>query len=152
MQELVNLLLQKKLTIASVESLTAGLFTAMVAEVSGASQVLKGGLVTYQTACKEEVLHLDKAQIDNYGVISKEIADAMAQKGLKLFETDLCVSFTGNAGPDVMDDKPVGLVHMAIVYQNETYSFEKIFAGTRNTIRKQAVLYMKDELIHLIKD
>lgn len=146
MKELVALLKKHQYTIASVESLTAGLFSSKIAEVSGASAVLKGALVTYQTIIKEKVLGIDKALIDQYGVISKEVADAMAIKGKELFQSDISVSFSGNAGPDVMDNKAVGLVHMAIVQHETLYSYERIFAGTRNEIREKAVLFMCEQI------
>lgn len=151
MKELVEILKKKQYTIASIESLTAGLFTSKIAEVSGASAILKGGLITYMTSCKSDVLHIDAELINNYGVISKQIAEAMVIKGIDMFKTDIVVSFTGNAGPDVMDDKPVGLVHMAIHFQSEIYTYEHIFVGNRNDIREQACEYMCRQLLKLLK-
>lgn len=151
MKELVEILKKKQYSIASIESLTAGLFTSKIAEVSGASAILKGGLVTYMTSCKRDVLHIDADLINDYGVISKQIAEAMVIKGMDMFKTDIVVSFTGNAGPDVMDDKPVGLVHMAINFENEIYTYEYIFKGNRNQIREQACGYMNRQLLNLLK-
>lgn len=151
MKELVEILKKKQYSIASIESLTAGLFTSKIAEVSGASAILKGGLVTYMTSCKLDVLHIDADLINDYGVISKQIAEAMVIKGMDMFKTDIVVSFTGNAGPDVMDDKPVGLVHMAINFENEIYTYEYIFKGNRNQIREQACEYMSRQLLKLLK-
>ena len=151
MKELIARLIEKKYTIASIESVTAGLFAAKLAEVPGASAVLKGGLVTYQTSCKEDVLHVDKSLISTYGVISKEVADAMATQGKAMFKTDIVVSFSGNAGPDVMDEKPAGLIHMAIVYKDELHSYQNIFEGNRNDIREQACVYMAHCVLKLLK-
>lgn len=151
MKELVSLLSENNLAIASIESLTAGLFASKLAEVSNASAVLKGGLVTYQTSCKEDVLHIDKALISEFGVISKEVADAMAIQGFKMFNSDVIVSFSGNAGPQVMDEKEVGLVHMAIYYQGHLTSYQQIFLGERNEIRLQAVEFMKEQVKNIIK-
>lgn len=151
MKELVEILKKKQYSIASIESLTAGLFTSKIAEVSGASAILKGGLVTYMTSCKRDVLHIDADLINDYGVISKQIAEAMVIKGMDMFKTDIVVSFTGNAGPDVMDDKPVGLVHMAINFENVIYTYEYIFKGNRNQIREQACEYMSRQLLKLLK-
>ena len=151
MHALVQLLKQKHLTIASIESLTAGLFASSLAEVPGASNVLKGALVTYQTRCKEEVLHVDKDIILTYGVISKEVAEAMVLQGKKMFHSDIVVSFTGNAGPDVMDEKEGGLVHMSVLYQEELSSFAVQFKGSRNEIRKQAVSYLSKEIMKILK-
>lgn len=147
MEKLVQALLEKKYTLASIESLTAGLFAAQMAEVSGASAVLKGALVTYQTCIKEDVLHVDKALIAKYRVISKECAIAMATQGKKMFGSDIVVSFSGNAGPQVMDDKPVGLVHMAMLIQDTLWHFEETFQGERNAIRQQACAFMEKQLL-----
>lgn len=152
MKELVDLLNTKGYTIASIESLTAGLFASKIAEVSGASNVLKGALVTYQTSCKEEVLHIDHEKIEKYGVISKEIAYEMVLKGKEMFQSDFVVSFTGNAGPDVMDEKPVGLVHMGIAYQDKIITYEHVFFGSRNTIRQDACEYMKNKILLLFRN
>ncbi|NBK99511.1 MAG: CinA family protein [Erysipelotrichia bacterium] len=151
MKELVAILRKKQYSIASIESLTAGLFSAKIAEVPHASAVLKGGLVTYMSACKVDVLHIEQTLIDQYGVISKEIAEAMARKGMELFHTDIVVSFTGNAGPDVMDKKAVGLVHMGINFKGSIHTYECHFKGDRNAIREQACEYMSRQLINLLK-
>ena len=81
MKELVQILKEKGMTIGSCESLTAGLFTSRMAEVPGASAVLKGGIVTYQTPIKEMVAHVSHEIIQEYGVISAECAEAMAVSG-----------------------------------------------------------------------
>lgn len=150
MEELVSLLKKRKYTIASIESLTAGLFASTIAEVSGASAVLKGGLVTYQTACKLDVLGISPDIVSSYGVISKETVLAMAQKGYEMFQSDIVVSFSGNAGPDVMEGKDVGLVHMAICFHQKMYEYAMIFKGSRNEVRRQAVCFMCEKLKEII--
>ena len=150
MEKLVNKLIEKGLTIASVESLTAGMFSSQIANVAGASKVLYGALVTYQSECKINVLNVDRALVDTYGVISKEVANAMAQQGKKMFQSDIVVSFSGNAGPDVMDNKAVGLVHMAIVFAEQLYSYKQIFIGSRNEIRKQACEFLSNKVLEII--
>lgn len=146
MNKLVELLKKKQYTIASIESLTAGLFSSKLAEVPGASAVLKGGLVTYQTICKEEVLHCDHEIVSKYGVISDEVAKEMVVKGERMFHSDVVVSFTGNAGPDVMDEKPAGEVHMAIWMQGAIYLFKQQFKGSRNEVREQSCQFICEKL------
>lgn len=151
MKELVDLLRKHNLTIASIESLTAGLFASSVAEIPGASNVLKGALVTYQTACKIDVLKIDRSIIKNHGVVSKEVAQAMTEKGFEMFKTDIVVSCTGNAGPDVLDGKPVGMVCMAILSNGRTKLYEEIFSGTRNEIREKVVYYLVEKINEILK-
>ena len=115
-KKLVNLLNKKKLTIASVESLTAGLFIATLANVPGASKVVRGGLITYQTSLKTDVLGIKPGVIKKYGVVSKEVATLMAKNGEKHLKSDIVVSFTGNAGPTKEPGgAEVGRVHIAIL-------------------------------------
>lgn len=152
MKELLSLLKEKGWTLGSCESLTAGLFTAHFAEQSGASAVLKGGIVTYQSDVKINAIHVSSALIDQYGVVSEPCAIAMAKQAKKLLQCDLCVSFTGNAGPTVMENKPVGCVYCAVAFQEETYAYHFQLSGSRNEIREQVISCMVQELIRFIKN
>lgn len=148
MDSLVKLLTKKGLTISSVESLTAGLFCAKIAEVEHASAILYGGLTTYQTACKLDVLKADRDIINNKGVISEECAYEMCVSGQKMFQTDIVVSCTGNAGPDAMDNKEVGLVYVGVFYRGKVNVFELHLSGNRNIIRNKVV----DKMCELVKN
>lgn len=151
MEELVNLLKEYHLTIASCESLTAGLFASRLAEVAGASSVLKGAFVTYHNEIKERIAHVDASIIQRYGVISKECAIAMAQQTRCLMNVDLCVSFTGNAGPDTMEGKPAGLVFCAISSKDEVCTYQFQYALERNVLRSKVVDEMCKYIIQYIK-
>lgn len=151
MKKLVEILKTAKLTIGSCESLTAGLFSSTMAEVPGASAVLKGGIVTYWTQCKIQVVHVDENIIHTYGVISKECAIEMAEKARKLLSVDICVSFTGNAGPDVMEGKPAGLVYAAIASASDTTVYEFQLQGNRNHVRHEVVMRMSENIVHYIE-
>lgn len=142
MDELVMLLKEQGLTIGSCESLTAGLFTSKIAEVPGASNVLKGGIVTYQTSCKTDVAHVDTKVIDTYGVVSSQCAQEMALKVQKMLGVDVCVSFSGNAGPTALEGKPAGLVYCALAIHQSVYCYECQFPGSRNDVRNAAVNFM----------
>ena len=84
MEELVNILKEKKLTIGSVESLTGGLFASSLASIPGVSSVFKGALVTYAIEIKENVCHVPCEIIDKYGVVSSECAYEMAKHGAQV--------------------------------------------------------------------
>ncbi|MBE6114450.1 MAG: CinA family protein [Erysipelotrichaceae bacterium] len=150
MEELVALLKEKKLTIASCESLTGGLFADSVVSISGASSVFVGALVTYATRIKHEVAQVDQTLIDTNGVVSEEVASAMARNVARIMKSDIGVSFTGNAGPGVMEDKPAGLVYSAISYDSNIWVFEDHLQGTRTEIRCQVVEKMKSRLLQLL--
>lgn len=150
-KDLVILCKERNLTVSSCESLTAGLFTSEIASVPGASSVLKGGLVTYFTQMKQVLANVDACLIQEFGVVSKECAQAMAKNTRLITDSDYCVSFTGNAGPDVMEDKPAGCVYCAIASKNKVYSYHFQFDGLkRNEIRKSVVDCMIANLVELI--
>ena len=136
MQQLVELLKERQLTIASCESLTGGLFCSSLTQIPGVSAVLKGGVVTYWTEIKEKVVHVSEETVAAYGVVSAQTAYEMAVNVQKLFDTDVAVSFTGNAGPDVMEGKPAGSVYTCIAIKGKTYGFHDLIRAERNEVRK----------------
>jgi nicotinamide-nucleotide amidase len=101
-------------TVATAESLTAGLVCATLATVPGASDCLRGGLAAYATDIKSSVLGVDAALIERYGVVSAECAEAMARCARSLLAADWAVSTTGVAGPTEHDGRPVGTVFVAV--------------------------------------
>lgn len=139
MKELVEILTKKELTISCAESLTGGLFAATLCEIPGVSKVFKGGVVTYWNEMKNKVINVPNKVIKEYGVVSSECASFMAKGVKELYETDISISFTGNAGPDVMEGKPVGLVYIGLCYKDTTFTFEYYFEGSRNEIRKKCI-------------
>lgn len=149
MDTLVKLLKDKNLTIGSVESLTGGLFASEITSIPGASKVYKGSIVTYASSEKVNLLHIDPAIIEKYGVVSKEVAELMAKNGREVLDVDLCVSFTGNAGPTCEPGgQPVGKVFIGICGNNFSKTYEFDFKGERNLIRSLS----KDKAIELLKE
>lgn len=126
-------------TLGSVESLTGGLFAKEITAVPGASHFYKGGLVTYATEEKNRLLGISFEDIDKYGVVSKEIAALMASNAQRLLNVDICVSFTGNAGPEAMEGKPVGEVHIGIASHDGVQVFSHRLAGNRAEIQQKCV-------------
>ncbi len=139
MEELVSLLKEKNLTLSSIESLTGGLFASSITSFPGVSKFFKGGVVTYWTSIKEDVVHVSKEVIDSFGVVSKECALEMARKGQVLLNSDVCISFTGNAGPSVMENKEVGLVYIGLKIKNKEFVKELHLQGERNFIRNKCI-------------
>ncbi len=152
MKALIERLKRDGLTIGSCESLTAGLFASTIAEVSGASAVLKGGIITYWTECKVNVVHVSEEVVRQYGVVSAQCAREMAEKARVLLDVDVCVSFTGNAGPDTMEGKPAGLVYCAIADRTHTKVYEFQLAQKRNALRKDLVEEMGRQVIRFLDD
>ena len=126
-------------TLGSVESFTGGLFAREITEVPGASHFFKGALVTYASEEKNRILGISYQDIDQYGVVSREVAAQMASNGQKLLNVDYCVSFTGNAGPDAMEGKPVGLVYIGVAIYDRIEVYELQLSGSRDDIQKEGV-------------
>lgn len=147
MQELVTALKMASMTIGTCESLTAGMFASRLAEIAGVSSVLKGGFVTYWNECKINVVHVSEKTISEYGVVSKQTAIEMAEKSRLLLECDCCISFTGNAGPDVLESKAAGLVYSAVVFNDAMYVYELQLSGERNEVRSRVCESMSKILL-----
>lgn len=147
MKELFELLKEKNYTIASCESLTAGLFCAQLAEIPHVSSVLKGGIVTYWNEIKE-FAGVSSETLEKYGAVSSQTAYEMASGVKERFHTDVAVSFTGNAGPAVMENKEAGLVYTTIIVRNCIYGFRDVIKAERNEVRQQIV----DITVERLKD
>ncbi len=103
-----------KLKIATAESCTGGLIAALLTEISGSSDVLERGFVTYSNEAKQDLLGVPRETIETHGAVSEATARAMAAGALKNSRADLTISVTGVAGPGGGSaQKPVGLVHFA---------------------------------------
>ena len=151
MQKLVSYLKDKNLTIGSVESMTGGLFAARITSVPGASKVFKGSIVSYSPLIKENVVGVNKETIAKYGVVSKQVAYEMAEKGRKVLDVDICVSITGNAGPtSEPGEAGVGELYIGLSTNDGTKVIKKQFSGDREKIREQALLAMQEEVLILI--
>ena len=140
--KLVRLLQEKGLTIASCESFTAGLFASTLGGIPKVSRVFKGSLITYATELKVSLAHVDKQLIETYGVMSEECALAMAQGAREVLQSDICVSFSGNAGPDAWEGKEKGYVCFGYADAKQAHSFSMKLDLERNELRKEAVLIM----------
>lgn len=147
MNELAQLLISQNITISSVESFTVGNFASMLGSIPGISKVYKGSLVTYQSTTKERLLSIDHDIIERYGVVSKEIASLMCVNGKAILDSDICVSFTGNAGPDAMENKPVGEVYIGINFKDDIAVYRLNLKGSRKEIVSQAIDFAVRKLI-----
>ena len=139
-EELSNLLVEKKLKLATAESCTGGMISAAITQRAGSSNVFDRGFVTYTNVSKESMLGVSKNILLHYGAVSEQCADAMALGALKNSKADISVSVTGIAGPGGgSDEKPIGLVYIATcVRGKEPMVTENNFAGSRDDIREAA--------------
>lgn len=135
----LTLLREQGATLATAESLTAGLVCATLARVPGASDVLRGGLAAYATDVKTAVLRVDAGLVAEHGVVSSQCARAMAMGARGLLSADWAVSATGVAGPDRQEGKPVGTVFVAAAGPAAVRVRELRLSGSRDEIRLATV-------------
>ncbi len=141
---LVNLLLDKKKTIATAESCTGGLVSAALTEVPGSSEVFGFGVCTYANEAKMKLLGVKTETLEKYGAVSEQTAKEMAQGVRELSGADIALSLTGIAGPGGgTEEKPVGLVYLGVSVGDKLYA-KKMLLGQhavrdREYIRKLAV-------------
>jgi len=110
-----ELLIDKKLTLSVAESCTGGELAHMITSVSGSSNYFSGGIVTYATGKKIDILKVHPKTIEEFTVVSEEVASEMAKGCQNLFNTDISVSTTGVAGPGKGEDgKDIGTVFYTI--------------------------------------
>jgi nicotinamide-nucleotide amidase len=142
-QDVIAALKVGNLTIATAESCTGGLIAGALTSVSGSSEVVYGGFVTYANEAKIAMVGVSYAQLRQFGAVSKEVAVAMADGALAAAGTHIAVAVTGIAGPlGGSDKKPVGTVHLAVATLEETRHLKKSFDPnwTRDQIRQASVM------------
>ncbi|MGI6364513.1 MAG: CinA family protein [Bacillota bacterium] len=138
-QKLVSLLGEKKLTLATAESATAGAIASAIADIPGASRVLLGGVVAYTARAKNELLGLVPADLSP-GCVGKELSEKMAGAVKDALQADLAIGLTGALGPtSPAPEIPVGTVYIAVAGWGAWEARKFIFTGDRETNKKAAV-------------
>jgi nicotinamide-nucleotide amidase len=121
-EQCLRLLLEKQYTFATAESCTGGGIAQRITALPGASNVYRGGVVSYWTAVKAAVLGVPQTLLDEYGAVAEPTARAMSEGARHITGADLAVSVTGVAGPD-SDERgnPVGLVFVGLAAPDGTF-------------------------------
>ena len=153
-KQLIAKLESKGLFVGLAESLTGGALCSELVSVPGASKVVLGSIVAYQTELKSSALGVSAELLSAVGAVDAQVAVQMAEgirsrlalQLLKNTDDVIGVSTTGVAGPDEQDGKPVGLVYISVVGRKGVQVWEERFSGDRYAIRKQTV----DKAIELI--
>ena len=137
---LIALCQQKSLKLAVAESCTGGLVAGAITEIAGASAVFEGGLISYSNELKIKLLGVSADLIAEFGAVSEQVAAAMAKGALEKTGADVAIAVTGIAGPSGgSQEKPVGLVYIAVAANGVITVGKKLFSGNRHEIRSQAV-------------
>jgi nicotinamide-nucleotide amidase len=140
MEEVVGLRLAVAgFTLAVAESCTGGLISQRLTEVPGSSVYFMEGVVTYSNDAKTRSLGVDAELILKHGAVSAEVAEAMAEGVRRRADTDFGLSVTGIAGPGgATEEKPVGLVYIALSDDAHTEHRKLMLPGDRHLIRWRA--------------
>jgi nicotinamide-nucleotide amidase len=126
-------------TLATAESCTGGLVAERLTSISGSSRSFLGGAVVYSNELKTLFADVPADMIEEHGAVSREVAAALAEGIRARVGSTYGVGITGIAGPSGgSEDKPVGLVYLAVADAKDTQVLEKRFSGDRDRIRQHA--------------
>ena len=149
-KELKEVFVVRSRTLGSVESFTGGLFASEITKVPGASKFFKGAIVTYATEEKIRIIGVNPGLINRFGVVSQECCAEMVGHGMGLLNVDYCVAFTGNAGPDAMEGKPVGEIYIGVCNHELARVQKFLLSGSREEIQRQAINLSYEMLYQLL--
>ncbi len=125
-------------TLATAESCTGGLIGEMITAVPGASDYYLGGVVAYSNRLKGQLLGVPADVLAEHGAVSEPVARAMAEGARQRLAADWAIGVTGIAGPGGgTEDKPVGLVHVALTGPEGTTTMRRVYPGDRDIIRRR---------------
>ena len=139
-EQIVSYLLQmRSMTLAVAESCTGGLLAERITSLGGSSRYFLGGAVVYSNELKTQFANVPKVLINQHGAVSREVGAAMAEGIRKRCLASYGIGITGVAGPSGgTDQKPVGLVYIALAGEEGTQVVERNFLGDRQRIRQFA--------------
>lgn len=131
----VPFLIENKITVSTGESLTAGLISASIANIAGASNVLEMGAVTYTEESKMKLLNVSRETLSKHTAVSAQTAIEMLHGLSEISKSDLNIIATGYAGPG----ENSGLVYLGIGYKDSENIYRLSIKGSRNEVRKKVV-------------
>ncbi|NOQ53988.1 MAG: nicotinamide-nucleotide amidohydrolase family protein [Thermoplasmata archaeon] len=135
-EEVGRLLTERGETLAIAESLTGGLVTSRITDVPGSSAYLVEGVIAYANEAKEARLGVEEATLIAHGAVSEPVAREMAEGIMKRAGTTWGISTTGIAGPTgATEEKPLGLVYVAVAGPQGTEVRRNVFPGTRLAVK-----------------
>jgi nicotinamide-nucleotide amidase len=143
-----------KKKIVTAESCTGGLVGAALTQIPGSSEVMERGFISYSNDAKIELLGVPPDILADYGAVSAQVSEAMAQGALEFSRADVAVSVTGVAGPGGgTSNKPIGLVYIGLANrEGAVFHYRNEFKGDRDDIRAQAMQEALNLLLSMVKD
>jgi nicotinamide-nucleotide amidase len=135
----LDILRESGQTLAVAESLTGGLVAAALTDIPGSSLAFRGGVVSYATDLKADLLDVPEPMLAEYGPVYAPVAAAMASGVRERLGATWGAATTGVAGPDPSDGYPPGTVHIAVSAVGDTVVRTIALAGDRDTVRRLTV-------------
>lgn len=148
---IVDLCIARGLTVATGESLTAGLVVSTLAEIPGCSGMLRGSVVAYHLDLKHDLLGVPDEAIAG-GVVSEAVARAMAEGAGRVLMADIGIGTTGVAGPDPHDGQPAGSVWIAVSGPGGTRARHLVVDADRQEVRRQTVAACFDLVLEGLRE
>ncbi len=149
----VKLLKQNHMTLATAESCTGGLLTGRLVNVSGVSEFLREGFITYSNDAKMKYLNVKPETLKEFGAVSSQTAEEMVLGAARASGASAALAVTGIAGPEGgTQEKPVGLVYIACLSNDEVTVKEYRLKGNRQKVREISVIYALDLLRRSLKN
>ncbi len=128
-------------TMATAESCTGGGIGAALTAIPGSSAVYKGGVISYTNWVKEKILGVNGDMLTQYGAVSAQVAQAMAEGVREYLQADVAVSVTGLAGPGGDDyGNPVGTVYIGYCDKEKCCAKKFLLSGDRDAVRHAAIV------------
>ena len=125
---------EKHMRVATAESCTGGLISALLTEIPGSSVVIGRSFVTYSNRAKHEILNVPAELLQQHGAVSEEVVRAMAQNTFDMTSAHLTIAVSGVAGPGGGSaEKPAGTVHMATANENGVHHIRQSFGDIGRT-------------------
>ncbi|MCZ6593778.1 MAG: CinA family nicotinamide mononucleotide deamidase-related protein [Bacteroidetes bacterium] len=139
-QKIGELLIHQNKTLSLVESFTGGALAQEITRYAGASSFYRGGIIPYVTELKTSILGVSDELIKKHSVVSLPVAESMAERGSKIFQSDYAIATTGIAGPTKGDgDDEIGTVCIAIAAPNRVISEKFLFGKVRERVIQKSV-------------
>lgn len=138
--DVVRLLAERGQTVATAESITAGLVTATLTTVPGSSAVVRGGLVVYATDLKTSLAGVPEELLTGHGAVHPDVASTLALGARTVCHADWGIGLTGVAGPDGQDGVAPGRVYLGLSGPDGTSVTRLDLPGDRHAVRAGAVV------------
>ena len=150
----LEILRERKQTLATAESITGGLLGGAITEIPGSSDVFIGGVVAYNEQTKSQLLGVDATLFAAHGVVSREVALAMAKGARERLGSTWALSTTGVAGPGPSNGVPPGLVWIAIAgpyAESAIFAEELHLVGDRQEVRAATIARAFDAFTRILR-